>query len=197
MATQRFSHTQYPVEALMAQIDSGDLSLPDLQRPFVWQRSRVRDLFDSLYHGYPAGYFLFWSTPAPVDSHNVAGSQGGPSGLKMIVDGQQRLTSLYCVMKGKAIEHDDGDPQRLRISFNPLTEDFAVADAARENDPEWLTNISDIWNNDIGAWAFTNEFITQLEAARELSSDDPFGTQICLSGASPSAFSARCLSNAG
>ncbi len=69
MATQRFSHTQYPINALVENIDSGELSLPDLQRPFVWKRSRVRDLFDSLYHGYPAGYFLFWSTPAPVDSH--------------------------------------------------------------------------------------------------------------------------------
>ena len=59
MRTQRFSHTQYPVDALVAQIDTGELSLPDLQRPFVWERARVRDLFDSLYHGYPAGYFLF------------------------------------------------------------------------------------------------------------------------------------------
>ena len=59
MRTQRFSHTQYPVDALVAQIDTGELSLPDLQRPFAWERARVRDLFDSLYHGYPAGYFLF------------------------------------------------------------------------------------------------------------------------------------------
>ncbi len=172
MTTQRFSHTQYPIEALVAQIDSGDLSLPDLQRPFVWKRSRVRDLFDSLYHGYPAGYFLFWSTPAPVDSHQVSGAQGGPSGLKMIVDGQQRLTSLYCVMKGKAIDHDDGTAQAIRISFNPLTEEFAVADAARENDPEWLTNISDMWTNDVGAWAFTNEFIGQLAESRDLSAEE-------------------------
>jgi hypothetical protein len=160
MTTQRFSHTKYPIEALIAQIDSGDLTLPDLQRPFVWQRSRVRDLFDSLYHGYPAGYFLFWSTPAPVDSHAVAGSHGGPSGVKMIVDGQQRLTSLYCVMKGKPIDTDDGETQSIRISFNPLTEEFAVADAARENDPAWLTSISDMWTNDEGAWAFTNAFIS-------------------------------------
>jgi len=172
MKTQRFSHTQYPIGDRLAQIDSGNLSLPDLQRPFVWKRSRVRDLFDSLYHGYPAGYFLFWSTPAPVDSHKVAGSNGGPSGLKMIVDGQQRLTSLYCVMAGKPIDHDDGDPQPIRISFNPLTEEFAVADAARENDPEWLTNISDIWTNDVGLWKFTNDFIAQLAASRELCADD-------------------------
>lgn len=168
MTTQRFSHTQYPIDALVAQIDSGDLSLPDLQRPFVWKRSRVRDLFDSLYHGYPAGYFLFWSTPAPVDSHGVSGSTSGSSGLKMIVDGQQRLTSLYCVMKGKPIEHPDGEVQPIHISFNPLTEEFAVADAARANDPEWLTNISDIWNNEVGAWSFTNAFIDELGASREM-----------------------------
>ena len=79
MTTQRFSHTQYPINALVEQIDSGELSLPDLQRPFVWKRSRVRDLFDSLYHGYPAGYFLLWSTPAAVDSHKVATAPGASS----------------------------------------------------------------------------------------------------------------------
>ena len=150
MSNQRFSHTQYPIEALVAQIDSGDLSLPDLQRPFVWQRARVRDLFDSLYHGYPAGYFLLWSTPAPVDSHGVSGTGSGSTGLKMIVDGQQRLTSLYCVMKNRPVDHGDSNPQPIRISFNPLTEEFAVADAARANDPEWLTSISDIWNSPTG-----------------------------------------------
>ena len=131
MSTQRFSHTQYPVNALIEQIDSGDLRLPDLQRPFVWKRSKVRDLFDSLYRGYPAGYFLLWSTQAPVDSHSVATSSGSSSGLKMIVDGQQRLTSLYAVMKGRPVINEDNDEQIIRISFNPLTEEFAVADSDR------------------------------------------------------------------
>ena len=170
MTTQRFSHTQYPIKALVEQIDSGELSLPDLQRPFVWERSRVRDLFDSLYHGYPAGYFLFWSTPTNVDSHKVAGSLGKANALKMIVDGQQRLTSLYAVMKGKEVVTADNEIQLIRISFNPLIEEFAVADAARENDPEWLTNISNMWTSSAGEWAFTNEFIDTLGATRELSS---------------------------
>jgi hypothetical protein len=174
MSTQLFSHTQYPIDALLSQIESGDLSVPDLQRPFIWKRSRVRDLFDTLYRGYPAGYFLFWSTPEAVDSHRVVGSGDKVTGLKMIVDGQQRLTSLYCVMRGKFIDDDNGVPQPIRISFNPLTEEFAVADAARENDPEWLTNISDIWNNEQGAWAFTNLFIDNLAKARE-GGDEPGG----------------------
>ena len=172
MSTQRFSHTQYPIDALVSQIDTGDLSLPDLQRPFVWERSRVRDLFDSLYHGYPAGYFLFWATPAAVDSHKVATSSGTSQGLKMIVDGQQRLTSLYAVMKGREVVTSDNELQQIRISFNPLTEEFAVADAARENDPEWLTNISDVWNSDLGEYGFINAFIDDLSSARELTAEE-------------------------
>jgi hypothetical protein len=166
--SQRFSHTQYPVDALVSQIDSGDLSLPDLQRPFVWNRTRVRDLFDSLYHGYPAGYFLFWATPAPVDSHSVGTPGHGGGGLKMIVDGQQRLTSLYAVMKGKDVIGEKGDVQPMTISFNPLTQEFAVADAARANDPEWLTNISDIWNTEVGQFQFIGGFIKQLADSRPL-----------------------------
>ena len=160
--SQRFSHTNYPVSALIEQIDTGELSLPDLQRPFVWDRTKVRDLFDSLYHGYPAGYFLFWSTPASVDSHKVATSEGVARGLKMIVDGQQRLTSLYAVMKGRKVITAENDEQTIRIAFNPITEEFAVTDASRERDSEWLTNISDVWNHEAGEWAFTNAFIDNL-----------------------------------
>jgi hypothetical protein len=172
MTTQRFSHTQYPINSLVEQIESGELSLPDLQRPFVWNRSRVRDLFDSLYHGYPAGYFLFWSTPAPVDSHSVAASKGTAVGLKMIVDGQQRLTSLYAVLKAKEVVTEANELQRIRISFNPFTEEFAVADAARENDPEWLTSISEIWNSPKGEFGFTKDFIKDLGESRGLTDDE-------------------------
>lgn len=172
MSTQRFSHTQYPVNSLVEQIDSGELSLPDLQRPFVWNRSRVRDLFDSLYHGYPAGYFLFWSTPAVVDSHSVATSVGQSQALKMIVDGQQRLTSLYAVLKAKEVVTEANELQQLRISFNPFTQEFAVADAARANDPEWLTSISDIWNSPKGEYGFISAFIKEIRDTRGLTDEE-------------------------
>ena len=166
--SQKFSHTQFPVKALIEQIDSGELTLPDLQRPFVWKRSSVRKLFDSLYRGYPAGYFLFWTTQTAVDHHRVGSAQQSGKGVKMIVDGQQRLTSLYAVMKMREVLTSDNETQLIRISFNPLTEEFAVADAARENDPEWLTSISEMWNTEEGQWAFTNRFIAELSNSREL-----------------------------
>lgn len=172
MSTQRFSHTQYSIDTLVGEIDSGTLSLPDLQRPFVWDRARVRDLFDSLYHGYPAGYFLFWSTPETVASHKVATAPGSSPGLKMIVDGQQRLTSLYSVLKGRNVVTAGNGEQPIRISFNPLTEEFAVADAARENDPEWLTSISDVWSSGQGEFKFISAFISDLKEARQLSSEE-------------------------
>ena len=172
MSTQRFTHTQYPVNALVEQIDSGELSLPDLQRPFVWERARVRDLFDSLYRGFPAGYFLFWATPAAVDSHKVATSQGTSQGLKMIVDGQQRLTSLYSVMKGRQVVTADNELQTIRISFNPFDEEFAVANAATENDPLWITSISDIWNSEAGEFGFISGYIETIKAHRETSADE-------------------------
>jgi hypothetical protein len=171
--SQRFSHTQYSINGLVEQIDSEDLSLPDLQRPFVWNRSKVRDLFDSLYHGYPAGYFLFWATPTSVDSHAVGSSSGTSSkGVKMIVDGQQRLTSLYAVMRARPIVSEDNDPQFIRIAFNPLTEEFAVTDAARENDAEWVTSISDVWMAPGGLYAFITKFIDQVAATRPLADDE-------------------------
>ena len=171
MSTQRFSHTQYSISTLVGSIDSGMLSLPDLQRPFVWDRSRVRDLFDSLYHGYPAGYFLLWATSAEVDQHGVGTSEGTAPLATMIVDGQQRLTSLYSVFKGKPVITAENERQLIRISFNPLKEEFSVANAATENDPEWVTSISDIWSGGEGQYSFISGFINELKAHREVSAE--------------------------
>ena len=116
--TQNFSSESPPIHYLIQEIDMGILGLPDLQRPFVWKRSRIRDLFDSLYRGFPAGYFLFWDTKKKIDSHSIGSDTDSRENQKMIVDGQQRLTSLYAVMKGKTIINDgkifrDGSPEEL------------------------------------------------------------------------------------
>jgi len=169
MSKQQFSSTGYPISLLLDQIDHGQLGLPDLQRPYVWDRAKVRDLFDSLYRGYPAGYFLFWSPPEEADGRRIGADKPEDSPPKMIVDGQQRLTGLYAVIKGEETINADNDRQTIRIAFNPLTEQFHVADAATDNDPEWLSSITEIWCSEEGVYAFTTQFIEALESTRDLS----------------------------
>ena len=114
MSKQQFSNTSYPISLLLDQIDHGQLGLPDLQRPYVWDRAKVRDLFDSLYRGYPAGYFLFWNPPEEADGRRIGADKPEDSPPKMIVDGQQRLTGLYAVIKGEEITNADNDRQTIR-----------------------------------------------------------------------------------
>jgi uncharacterized protein with ParB-like and HNH nuclease domain len=102
----------------------------------------------------------------------VATSPGTSSGLKMIVDGQQRLTSLYSVIKGREVVTAENDVKPIVISFNPLTEEFAVANAATGKDPEWLTSISELWTNTTGTFGFINEFVATLRESRELTNDE-------------------------
>src|ERR1700756_3882248 len=95
-----FTTTSYPINALIENIDHGKIGLPELQRPFVWPNVNVRDLFDSLYRGYPAGFLLFWETGADAGLKGIGARNQGAVPKLAIVDGQQRLTSLYAVVKG-------------------------------------------------------------------------------------------------
>ena len=162
-----FSQTTYPLNSLVSMIDSGQLGLPDLQRPFVWNRTKVRDLFDSLYRGYPAGHFLFWSTTAGHGVKQIGAGDARIAPQKLIVDGQQRLTSAYAVLKGKPVINDEFKEVRIRIAFNPLTGEFEVANTAIDKDVEWVTDISEIWNGP-GAYLFTQAFMENLRRHREL-----------------------------
>src|SRR5438477_13164145 len=103
-----FKKVDYELSGLLNYIDIGDIGLPDIQRPFVWSNAKVRDLFDSMYRGFPVGYLLFWEN-ADVKGSPQIGTDGkqrhGPS--RLIVDGQQRMTSLYSESRGrKALDHD-------------------------------------------------------------------------------------------
>jgi uncharacterized protein with ParB-like and HNH nuclease domain len=95
-----FTTTNYPINALIEDIDLGKIGLPELQRPFVWPNVNVRNLFDSLYRGYPEGFLLFWKTGAEGAALKGIGA-GNEKAVPetAIVDGQQRLTSLYAVVK--------------------------------------------------------------------------------------------------
>lgn len=164
---QIFSNTTLTVNQLIEKIDTGGLGLPELQRPFIWKDSKVRDLFDSLMRGYPIGYLVLWECPSlekkksiGVDLHSY------DSPKEVIIDGQQRLTSLYAVMKGKKVINSKFDEKSIIISYNPLQDKFEVGYQATKKDPEWIYNISDVYTTS-SSFKFINSFIKRLSEYRE------------------------------
>ena len=162
---QIYSNTTLTVHQLIEKIDTGELGLPELQRPFIWKDSKVRDLFDSMMRGYPIGYLMLWQCPAlekkksiGVDNHSYA------SPMAVIIDGQQRLTSLYAVMKGKKVVNSKYDEKSIIISYHPLQNKFEVGYQATKNDKEWVYNISDIFTSN--SYSFSKKFIKALRDYR-------------------------------
>ena len=94
----KYSVHQQPVETLLSWIKSGDIAIPEIQRPFVWKATKVRDLIDSLYQGYPVGYIITWRNP------DVKLKNGELSaGKKVLIDGQQRITALTAAIVGQRV----------------------------------------------------------------------------------------------
>jgi hypothetical protein len=147
----------------LGDIDLGKLALPELQRPFVWHTSAVRDLLDSMYRGFPVGYLMLWHA-ADVDGKFIGADGKQHTPTQFIVDGQQRLTSLYALMKGAEITFKDFRKGRIKLSFRPRDGRFEVADAAIERDPEFLPNITEIWTGE--DWEVIEAFIERLRAGR-------------------------------
>ena len=164
MGRTLFRTTRFDLDHLVKNIDRGEVALPDIQRPFVWSAAKARDLLDSMFHGFPVGYLLFWATAAPVGARQIgtdAKDEKVPRWL--IVDGQQRLTSLYAVLTGHPIVRQDYTEARLRLAFNPLGGKFEVTDAAIERDPEFLADVTSIWSD---YRATVRSYIERLEAGR-------------------------------
>lgn len=143
MAATLFKDATYSVGRLVDDIQRGTIALPDIQRPFVWHAAKVRSLFDSMYRGFPVGFLLFWETGADPGARQIGSGAAAPHLL--IVDGQQRLTSLFAVMTGTDVLREDYTTARIRIAFRPTDATFAVTDAAIEKDPEFIPDISVLW----------------------------------------------------
>lgn len=157
-----FEHAQKPISSLLEAVDEGTMALPDLQRPFVWEDRKVRDLLDSLFLGYPVGTLVFWHTPEGRDARGV-GTARALRATTLVIDGQQRLTSLYAVMRGAEVIDKEGRRRRIRIAFRPRDGRFAVADAAILRDPEWLPDVAEVWDTKVLLSARRRKL---LEAAR-------------------------------
>lgn len=157
MTGEKFTLMQYSVHAILGLIDAEDFVIPEIQRPFVWKRSQVRDLIDSLYNGYPTGYIITWKNP------DVKTKDGGKAnGKKVLIDGQQRVTALMAAISGREVLDDDFNKERIKIAFNPLAEDetkrFAVQDASHLKDKKWIPDISVLFSAGFKQRAFENEY---------------------------------------
>jgi hypothetical protein len=168
MGTTLFTKVDYTLATLIQHVDLGFLGLPEIQREFVWPNTKVRDLLDSMYRGFPVGYLLLWENGAE-ETHRTIGSDGkAVSPHLLIVDGQQRLTSLYAVVKGKPVVRGY-KPETIKIAFHPLEERFEVADAGIRKSAEYIHDISEVWNSQGGSYTFITAFISKLRDARSAS----------------------------
>ena len=160
MSNQIFSKIDGAIATLIGYIETGDLALPDLQRPFVWGNNKVRDLFDSMYRGYPIGYFLLWknSTGEKLTQIGIDDKMHKIPNM-LIIDGQQRLTALYSIIKKQEVKDKEYIFKRIKIAFNPVLEEFRVADAATIKNKEFINDISDVFA--VSTWHFITNYLAQ------------------------------------
>lgn len=141
------------VENLLGWIKSDEIAIPEIQRPFVWSSSKVRDLIDSLYNGYPVGYIITWKNPdVKLKDGTIS------SGRKVLIDGQQRITALTAAIAGQTIINENYEKKPIKISFNPITEKFEVSNPALEKNPEWIPNISEIFQPTFDSFQFVSDY---------------------------------------
>ena len=150
MAKELFERIDRKVSSLIDEVLNGSIGLPDLQRPFVWSDTKVKDLFDSMMKGFPIGYVMLWASPINYANTKKIGSNEKqfkrPDDL--VIDGQQRLTSLLAAMTGVTVKNKDFKDKKIRICFNPLTKEFQVWSQAYENDTRMISDISLVYEAD-------------------------------------------------
>ncbi len=169
MALTVYSDTNYKLIHLIEEIRHGKVALPDIQRPFVWSDTQVRDLFDSMYQGYPVGTLMFWKTGADVGVRQVGGEEKDGVAHLLIVDGQQRLTALFAVLTGKPVLTSRYKSKQISIAFRPADETFAVASAAIKRDPEYIADITVLWVDQYKP--MVRSFFEKLRSHREAAFD--------------------------
>ena len=150
MAKELYDSIPMEVEDLLKDIKSGKLGLPDLQRPFVWKDNKVRDLLDSMLKGFPIGYIMVWAAPEDYDNvrHIGTNEKRFKNSEDLVIDGQQRLTSLLAAMYGIRVKDKHFKERRIRIVFNPLEAKFEVWSNRYEKDPYWINDISKVFEAD-------------------------------------------------
>ena len=160
MIVNRYSVNQKSVNSLLVDIRSNEIAIPEIQRPFVWNAVKVRDLIDSLYQGYPIGYLIAWHNPS------VRLKDGTRSkGKKILIDGQQRVTALMAALLGEYIVDKDYRRVKIIIAFHPKERKFEVTNPAIRKDKSWIPDISKILSPEIEILEFVNKYCENNEGS--------------------------------
>lgn len=157
MVEEKFSLMQYSISSILGMIEAKQFVIPEIQRPFVWNRKQVRDLIDSLYNGYPTGYIITWKNPDVKTKDGTVAN-----GNHVLIDGQQRITALMAAISGKEVLDDNFNKDRIKIAFNPFATDsdkrFAVQDASHLKDKKWIPDIAVLFNNSFDPFEYSMKY---------------------------------------
>ena len=154
MTAQRYAIASQPIETLLAWIQSGEIAIPEIQRPFVWDAVKVRNFLDSLYRGYPVGYLIAWRNPA------IRLKDGSLSaGKRILIDGQQRVTALMAAVLSREVLTKDYETVRIRIAFHPVEEKFEVLNTAIEKDAAWIPDLSKVFDTSASITQLTLDYV--------------------------------------
>jgi hypothetical protein len=157
--SQKYAVNQYHIEVVLAWVLSEEIAIPEIQRPFVWDATKVRDLMDSLYQGFPVGYLIAWKNP------NIRLKDGTLSeGKKILIDGQQRVTALTAAILGQQVVDQEYRRVRIKIAFNPVKEQFEVQNPAILKDASWLPDIAEIFHSDLDIFRLVGEYCAKNSA---------------------------------
>jgi len=149
------------ISTILDHIDSGHMALPEFQRGYVWNRDQVRGLFDSLYRRHPVGGLLVWATESKTATHRGDGTLAVGI-VKLLLDGQQRITSLYGVLRGKPPKFFDGNIQAFTgLQFHLENEVFEFYQPVKMKDDSLWIDITNLMQR---GTAGLGEFVTRLNA---------------------------------
>lgn len=149
----KFEVNNVSVSTLLGYVKDGTIAIPEIQRPFVWDTTQVRDLIDSLYREYPVGYIITWKSP-DVKLKDGTSSEG----KQILIDGQQRVTALTAALLGQEVLDGNYKKRKIKIAFNIQTEEFQTNNPAIEKQEEWISDISEFMRDDFNTFDFISEY---------------------------------------